>query len=73
MDSYAFSSTTWRKSRHSAAVNCVEVAQTSTVIGVRDSKDRGGPVLQYPTRQWSDFLDGAKNGDFDRREAGLGR
>lgn len=65
MDSYDFSPATWRKSLRSAAVNCVEVAETPTAIGVRDSKDRSGPVLRYSPAQWSNFLDGVKHGDFN--------
>ena len=65
MDCYDFSQATWRKSLRSAAVNCVEVAETPTTIGVRDSKDRNGPVLRYSPNQWLNFLVGVKNGDFD--------
>ncbi|MFF0526562.1 DUF397 domain-containing protein [Actinomadura nitritigenes] len=37
----------WRKSSHSqgASGECVEVARAAGVVGVRDSKDPGGPVL----------------------------
>ncbi|GAA3387138.1 DUF397 domain-containing protein [Cryptosporangium minutisporangium] len=66
MDSSEFSAAGWRKSRHSSTINCVEVAETPTLIGVRDSKDRGGPVLRYPAGRWAAFLSGVKLGEFDR-------
>ncbi|MCW2568270.1 MAG: hypothetical protein JWN54_2367 [Mycobacterium sp.] len=45
---------------------CVEVRDLGDVIEVRDSKDRGGPVLRYTAGEWDAFLDGARNGEFDR-------
>ncbi|TQS41845.1 DUF397 domain-containing protein [Cryptosporangium phraense] len=61
-----FSPSSWRKSRRSASINCVEVAETPSVIGVRDSKNPGGAVLRYPAAGWSAFLAGIKRGEFDR-------
>jgi hypothetical protein len=56
----------WRKSSRSGGQgNCVEVAETLTVVGVRDSKDRGGPVLVFTTTDWQEFVDGVKSGAFD--------
>jgi hypothetical protein len=34
-------------------------------IGVRDSKDRGGPALVFSARQWRSFAAGIKAGQFD--------
>lgn len=34
-------------------------------MGVRDSKDRGGSVLQFDAQSWQEFLEGAKSGEFD--------
>jgi hypothetical protein len=46
--------------------NCVEVASLSArEIGVRDSKDPGGPVLRFTPDEWHAFLGGARNGEFD--------
>ena len=46
--------------------NCVEVASLSDgVIGVRDSKDSGGPVLRFTSDEWTTFLGGVRNGEFD--------
>jgi hypothetical protein len=48
---------TWRKSSYSTSNggNCVEVATTSHVIAVRDSKDAGGPPLLYSLKSWQAF------------------
>jgi hypothetical protein len=46
--------------------NCVEVASLPDgEIGVRDSKDRKGPVLRFTSDEWHAFLGGARNGEFD--------
>ena len=62
-----FDSALWRKSTRSSPSgdNCVEVALDGVRVGVRDSKDRGGSVLQFDAQSWRDFLEGAKNGEFD--------
>ncbi len=44
---------------------CVEVALESTNIWVRDSKHRSGPVLSFAPEEWSAFVKGVKNGEFD--------
>ena len=44
----------WRKSSRSSDVaNCVEVAFGETAVGVRDSKNAGGPVLVVPAVGWA--------------------
>jgi hypothetical protein len=48
----------WRKSSRSGngGSTCVEVATNLPgVVGVRDSKDRQGPVLTFPPAAWSAF------------------
>jgi hypothetical protein len=35
-------------------------------VQVRDSKDRTGPVVAFTPEQWTAFIDGAQQGDFDR-------
>lgn len=59
---------TWRKATASDSNgSCLEVAQRAGGGRyVRDSKDRGaGPVLHFTAAEWSAFLDGARNGEFD--------
>ncbi|RZU52116.1 uncharacterized protein DUF397 [Krasilnikovia cinnamomea] len=58
----------WRKSTRSdtGGNSCVEVAKNVPgVVGVRDSKDRFGPVLTFDPDAWTRFLDGVKNGEFE--------
>lgn len=46
----------WRtSSRSHANGNCAEVGQGAAVVGVRDSKDPGGPVLEFPRAAWAAF------------------
>jgi Domain of unknown function (DUF397) len=59
----------WRKSTRSGGNggDCVEVADNlAGVVAVRDSKDRGGPVLVFGADVWAAFVAGARNGLFDR-------
>lgn len=64
----------WYKAQ-SSTVNgqCVEIASGVGKIAIRDSKDPGGPILVYTSAEFSAFLDGARNGEFDHfvREAPL--
>ncbi len=47
----------WRTSTYSASNGgCVEVATSPGVVLVRDSNDRGGPVLNFTARHWRAFL-----------------
>lgn len=53
----------WRKSTHSSGNggDCVEVADNLPgVVGVRDSKDRQGPVLTFTPEAWRAFIAYAK-------------
>lgn len=52
---------TWVKSTHSTAdgPSCVEAAATVGAVHVRDSKDREGPRLAFPSAAWSHFVDHA--------------
>jgi predicted secreted Zn-dependent protease len=57
----------WRKSSHSSANGaCVEVAETSDLIAVRDSKDPVGPKLVFTAPEWEAFTAGVRAGEFDR-------
>jgi hypothetical protein len=54
----------WFKSSASAAGACVEVAHLPEGgVAVRDTKDRSPHF--YTREEWSAFLVGAKNGEFD--------
>ena len=57
----------WRKSTSSHTSGCVEVAfgPDGTVVQVRDSKNRNGPLLNFTPREWAAFLDGVQRGEFD--------
>jgi uncharacterized protein DUF397 len=57
----------WVKSSLSFANgNCVEVSdQPGGTIGVRNSRDREGPVLRFTPDEWQAFLGGVRNGEFD--------
>jgi hypothetical protein len=56
----------WRTARRSAGNGaCVQVATAPGRILIRDSKDPGGPVIQYPGGSWRVFLGAARMGRFD--------
>jgi hypothetical protein len=49
----------WRKSSHSGdsgTSNCVEVALAASAVGVRDSKNAGGPALAFSPAVWRGFV-----------------
>lgn len=56
----------WRKSTRSQTSNCVEVAPMPATVALRDSKDRGGPVLLFDRGEWRHFLAATKEGQLDR-------
>ncbi|WP_025616773.1 DUF397 domain-containing protein [Salinispora cortesiana] len=56
----------WRKSTRSQTSNCVEVAPMPATVALRDSKDRGGPVLLFAPGEWRNFLAATKEGRLDR-------
>jgi hypothetical protein len=58
----------WRTSSRSQTSNCVEVAPLGddrAPVALRDSKDRGGPILVFDRTRWLDFIASAKDGEFD--------
>jgi len=58
----------WKKStRSNAGGDCVEVANPSRAVLVRDSKDQAGPALSFTADTWTGFVKGIKIGQFDLR------
>ena len=58
---------TWFKAQRSTHNGqCVEIASAADRIVIRDSKDPDGPILVYTSAEFSAFLEGARNGEFDR-------
>jgi Domain of unknown function (DUF397) len=55
----------WRTSSYSGGNGCVEVAFVDSQVGVRDSKDRQGPVLVFTANEWEAFIGGARDGEFE--------
>lgn len=62
------SETRWFKSSYSGgSQECVEVAFIDEdMVGVRDSKDRGGPALSFTPVTWEAFTSNTRSGRFDR-------
>ncbi|MGI8336789.1 DUF397 domain-containing protein [Actinomadura scrupuli] len=58
----------WRKSSHSGEdvnTECVEVADLSPVLAVRDSKNPGGPLLTFHRHEFRHLLAQVKSGRLD--------
>jgi hypothetical protein len=52
----------WRKSRRSGdSGGCVEWARSGDRVGIRDSRDPGGPVLEVAAGAWRAFVAALKN------------
>lgn len=58
---------TWRLSSYTNGSGaCVEVAALPQGgRAIRDSKDRGGPILVFTSAEWVAFLSGVRDGEFD--------
>ncbi|WP_436536083.1 DUF397 domain-containing protein [Actinoplanes sp. HUAS TT8] len=60
----------WRKSTRSGSGNCVEVALelpgAPGYVAVRHSQRPGAEVIVYTDAEWSAFLTGARDGEFDK-------
>jgi hypothetical protein len=56
----------WRKSTRSYTNGCVEVAFVDGQVAVRDSKDPSGPVLVFTPFEWTAFLGGVRDREFDQ-------
>lgn len=57
----------WHKStRSSGGDNCVEVSFADNGdVGVRDSKNPSGPVLEFTSTEWAAFTGGVRDSEFD--------
>ncbi|MEV6127335.1 DUF397 domain-containing protein [Streptomyces violaceusniger] len=55
----------WFKSSYSEAngTACVEIAHLprTAQVGIRDSKDKGGPALVVPAGAWAEFVAAVRN------------
>ena len=57
----------WRKSSRSANNGaCVEVAELTGAVLVRDSTDPDGPRLRFDRGTWREFVGSVRTGTFDR-------
>jgi hypothetical protein len=58
----------WHKSGRSSAQSgaCVEVAQVTEAIAVRDSKNPTGPALAFAPADWAAFVADVRRGGHDR-------
>jgi hypothetical protein len=59
----------FKSSRSGSASNCVEVAFGVAEVGVRDSKDREGPVLVIGSIAWRAFTTTLHAGRLDPQTA----
>ncbi|MEW2634672.1 DUF397 domain-containing protein [Streptomyces sp. NPDC048389] len=48
----------WFKSSYSndSGGSCVEIADLTAQVGIRDSKDKQGPALVVPAGAWTSFV-----------------
>ncbi|MBD2896225.1 hypothetical protein amrb99_51690 [Actinomadura sp. RB99] len=61
-----FAAAKWRKSsRSNSEQECVEIAQTPTAIGIRDSRNPDGGHLTLTPAVFADLLEHAKAGGLD--------
>ena len=56
----------WRKSSLSGdGPSCVEVAFVGDTVAVRDTKNRDGGTLLFRHDEWTAFIGGVRQGEFD--------
>lgn len=48
----------WKKSSYSDSQggSCVEIAELTDEVGIRDSKDKAGPALLVSPASWTSFI-----------------
>jgi hypothetical protein len=44
---------------------CIEVAMLGDRVAVRDSKNPHGPILEFSRTEWTAFLKGVHDGEFN--------
>ncbi len=55
----------WRKSTASNPSECAEVAFVHGSVLMRHSQSPSGPMLAFTHAEWSAFVAGVRNGEFD--------
>lgn len=65
-DQARFVDLAWRKATQSGAGGCVIAAPYQGGVALSDSKTPDAAVLVYTPVEWDAFLDGVKQGEFDR-------
>ncbi len=55
----------WRRSSLCTSASCVAVAITDKLVAMRDTKEDLGSILKFDRVEWSEFLAGAVQGEFD--------
>ena len=56
----------WQVAQKCNGGACIRVASHGEQIVIGDSKNPGGPILTYSRSEWTAFVDGIREGDFDR-------
>ncbi|MFE4781124.1 DUF397 domain-containing protein [Streptomyces sp. NPDC056716] len=65
MNTPDLSSAAWRTSSYSSGQGaCVEVAPIGDGIATRDTKDRTGLLLVFPSKSWGSFIRGVNADGF---------
>jgi hypothetical protein len=62
----------WRKSTYTNQGNCFELAPTPQGVALRNSNDHGQGTLYFTYAELAAFLAGAKDGEFDDLQGGIG-
>ena len=55
----------WRVARLCNGGACVRVAANGDMVVIGDTKDPNGPILSYTRTEFRNFIEGARQGDFD--------
>jgi len=58
-------SLSWHTARRCDGGNCVRIASSADTIVIGDSKNPDGPTLSYTYAEWTTFVQGIRDGDFD--------